>query len=309
MLSLKNIFSTNTSYFKKLHTSQILNSAILIDGKKIAEEIKKELKQNVDTWINNGYKKPKLVAILVGNDPSSKVYVKNKMNAAKFIGIESNTISMDDEITQAQLIQQIVQLNEDPSVDGILVQLPLPKGIEQREICEAIIPEKDVDGFHSTNIGNLTLNNSSIIPATALAVVELIKRIHFDTIGKNAVIIGRSKHVGLPIALLLHADSKGESGALDMTTTICHRYTPKSELVRFTKSADLIVSAAGREHLITQEMVKPGACIIDVAIIQKDLQNIPGGVGPMTVAMLMKNTVNAAKRRAANVRAKVFMSN
>lgn len=208
---------------------------MIIDGTKIAEEIQEELKVVVDTCTNAGKKRPKLVAILVGNHPPSKAYVGRKMKAAKSIGkilflssttfaslnsranllcqssgIESYTIHLGESIKQADLLKEIDSLNRDPSVDGVLVQLPLPKGMNEKEVCQAIIPKKDVDGFHLENLGNLTLDNSSIAPATALAVKELVLRSKIETFGKNAVVVGRSKHVGLPIALLLHADGKGD---------------------------------------------------------------------------------------------------
>lgn len=320
MISCKNIFSVVPQRFaRKLHLSKARQEAVIIDGKKIAEDIQEELKVVVSTCINAGKKRPKLVAILVGNHPSSKAYIGRKMQAAKAIGIESYTIHLGENISQAELLKEIDILNKDPSVDGVLVQLPLPKGMNEREVCQAIVPKKDVDGFHLQNLGNLTLDNSSIVPATALAVKELVLRSKIDTFGKNAVVVGRSKHVGLPIALLLHADGKGETGALDMTTTICHRYTPHTELEKFTKLADLVVVAAGVPGLITKEMIKPGACVIDVGITRVKTANgkyrlvgdvdydgvkevaghitpVPGGVGPMTVAMLMKNTVTAAMR-------------
>lgn len=300
-----------------MHLSHIRQEAVIIDGQKIATEIQEELKAVVDTCMNAGKKRPKLVAILVGNHPSSKAYVGRKMKAAKSVGIESYTIHLGENITQVDLLKEIDGLNRDPTVDGVLVQLPLPNGMNEKEVCQAIIPRKDVDGFHLENLGNLTLDSRSIVPATALAVRELVIRSKIETFGKNAVVVGRSKHVGLPIALLLHSDCKGETGALDMTTTICHRHTPHTELEKFTKLADLVVVAAGVPGLITKEMVKPGACIIDVGITRvktadgkhrlvgdvdydgvKEVAGyitpVPGGVGPMTVAMLMKNTVTAA---------------
>ncbi|EZA53043.1 hypothetical protein DMN91_002725 [Ooceraea biroi] len=326
MFSWRNIFSVVSQRFaRKLHLSKTRQEAVIIDGKKIAEEIQDELKAVVYTCISAGKKRPKLVAILVGNHPSSKAYIGRKMQAAKAIGIESYTIHLGESISQAELLKEIDTLNKDPSVDGVLVQLPLPKGMNEREVCQAITPKKDVDGFHLQNLGNLTLDNSSIVPATALAVKELVLRSKIETFGKNAVVVGRSKHVGLPIALLLHADGKGETGALDMTTTICHRHTPHTELEKFTKLADLVVVAAGVPGLITKEMIKPGACVIDVGITRVktadgkyrlvgdvDYDNVkevaghitpvPGGVGPMTVAMLMKNTVTAAMSNQEDVK-------
>ncbi|XP_076474400.1 bifunctional methylenetetrahydrofolate dehydrogenase/cyclohydrolase, mitochondrial isoform X1 [Bombus vancouverensis nearcticus] len=316
---------------RQLHTSQILQKAVIINGKEIADEIQNELKATIQDWINNNRKRPKLVAIKVGNDPASKVYVERKMKAANFIGIQNYVIHLKENNSQQDLIKEIDYLNKDENVDGIIVQLPLPKHMNEHEICQAIVPNKDVDGFHLENLGNLALNNSRFIPATALAVKELIIRSNIETFGKNAVVVGRSKHVGLPIALLLHADSKGikhEIGALDMTTTICHRHTPHTELEKFTKLADLVVVAAGIPGLITKEMIKPGACVIDVGITRIKMDNkyklvgdvdfenvqaiaghitpVPGGVGPMTVVMLMKNTILAAKRNYNNSKSSVL---
>ena len=309
---------TFQSPLRHLHTSKVLQEAIIIDGKQIATEIQNELKTSLSTWINETKKRPKLVAIIVGDHPASKTYVARKMKAANFIGIENYTIHLEENIMQQELIQKIDNLNKDQTVDGIIVQLPLAKHINEQEVCQTIAPNKDVDGFHLKNLGSLALNSSGIVPATALAVKELIVRSNIETFGRNAVVVGRSKHVGLPIALLLHADSKDETGALDMTTTICHRHTPHIELEKFTKLADLIVVAAGIPGLITKEMVKPGACIIDVGITRVLINNkyklvgdvefdsvkeiagyitpVPGGVGPMTVAMLMKNTILATKQ-------------
>ncbi|XP_006564486.1 bifunctional methylenetetrahydrofolate dehydrogenase/cyclohydrolase, mitochondrial isoform X4 [Apis mellifera] len=318
----KNLSLLLHTRLKQLHTSNILQNAIIIDGKKIANKIQNELKITVDNWINDNKKRPKLVAIKVGNNPASKIYVEKKIKAANFIGIENYTIHLDEKSSQQDIINEIDNLNKDKTVDGILVQLPLIKHMNEQEVCQAIIPSKDVDGFHLENLGNLALNRNGIIPATALAVKELIIRNNIETFGKNAVVVGRSKHVGLPIALLLHGDSKDRTGALDMTTTICHRHTPHTELEKFTKLADLVVVAAGIPGLITKEMIKPGACIIDVGITRIKMDNkykivgdvdfenvksiagyitpVPGGVGPMTVAMLMKNTILAANKNYEN---------
>ncbi|XP_051154529.1 bifunctional methylenetetrahydrofolate dehydrogenase/cyclohydrolase, mitochondrial isoform X2 [Leptopilina boulardi] len=292
--------------------------AAIIDGNSIAKQIEKEISTSVESWVKSGKRRPKLVAIIVGDDPASKVYVSRKIKVAKAVGIEAETLTFDKNISQKLLLNAIYNLNNDTNVDGILVQLPVPPSMDERKICEAVMPSKDVDGFHSENMGKLCVDSDSIVPATALGVKELIVRSRFDTFGKNAVVIGRSKHVGLPIAMLLHSDGKGETGALDMTTTICHRYTPPEELKRHVKLADVIVSAAGVPGLVTQDMIKPGACVIDVGITrvntekgQKllgdvDFENVkkiaghitpvPGGVGPMTVVMLMKNTLKAAEK-------------
>lgn len=319
MFSLKRIFSiTSKSNIKKLHTSNLLCDAIIIDGNKISKKIQDELKNDINAWVNTGNKRPKLVAILVGEDPASQKYVQRKMKFASYVGIESYSIRLGENTSQQALLENINSLNEDPSVDGIIVQLPLPKGLNEKDICRAISPKKDVDGFHFENIGNLTLDNKGIIPATALGVKELIVRSKIETFGKHAVVIGRSKHVGLPVALLLHADGKGATQGLDMTTTICHINTPPDQLRQMTKLADLVVVATGVPGLITQEMIKPGACVIDVGINRVkdkssnkyilvgdvDYENVkkvagyitpvPGGVGPMTVAMLLKNTFSVA---------------
>ncbi|XP_026827396.1 bifunctional methylenetetrahydrofolate dehydrogenase/cyclohydrolase, mitochondrial isoform X2 [Ooceraea biroi] len=298
--------------------------AVIIDGKKVAKEIQDELKAVVYTCISAGKKRPKLVAILVGNRPSSKTYIRGKMEAAKAIGIESYTIYLGESISQAVLLKQIDILNKDPSVDGVLVQLPLPKGMNEREVCQAITPQKDVESFHPQNLGNLTLDNSSIVPAIALAVKELVLRSKIETVGKKIVVVGRCTHVALPIALLLHAVAKGETGAHDMTN-ICHPCTPYTELEKFTKLADLVVVAVGVPGVITKEMIKPGACVIDVGITRVktadgkyrlvgdvDYDNVkevaghitpvPDGVGPMRLAMLMKNTVTAAMRNQEDVK-------
>lgn len=158
----------------------------------------------------NGEKRPRLIAVLVGDHPASKAYVGRKVKAAKTVGIDSETLKFDNSVTQEELLRKVQKLNNDPKVDGILVQLPVPEHINEREVCQAVTPTKDVDGFHLSNIGNLALNNKGIIPATALGVKELIVRSNIPTFGKNAVVIGRSKHVGLPIALLLHSDGNGD---------------------------------------------------------------------------------------------------
>lgn len=326
MLKLKSVFGI-VSQSKRSHVPTTLlknivrynHQATIIDGKRIAEDIQNELSVVVKTWVAAGKKKPKFVAILVGNHPASQAYVGRKVKTAREIGIDAEKYHLNEDVLEEEVLNQIDMLNKDNTVDGIIVQLPVPAHIDEKKLCDAISPDKDVDGFHRTNIGSLTLDRESIIPATALGVKELIVRSKIETFGKNAVVIGRSKHVGLPIAILLSSDGKGETRALDMTTTICHRYTPPEELVRFTKSADLVVAAAGVPGLITKDMIKPGACVIDVGIsrVQEgnklvlrgdvDFNNVkevaghitpvPGGVGPMTVAMLMKNTIVATIKR------------
>ncbi|KAL2742155.1 guanine nucleotide-binding protein subunit beta-like protein 1 isoform X3 [Vespula maculifrons] len=312
-------------YVEAYNCKYLMAAAGKDNGNAISKQIKEELRSDIDAWISVGNKKPKLVAILVGENPASQTYVQRKMESANFItrlGIESYTINLKENTTQNILLENINNLNEDPSVDGIIVQLPLPKGLNEKEVCQAISPKKDVDGFHLENIGNLTLDSKGIIPATVLGVKELIVRSNIKTFGKHAVVIGRSKHVGLPIALLLHADGRGATGGLDMTTTICHINTPSDQLKQMTRLADLVVVAAGVPGLVTKDMIKPGACVIDVGInrvkdkasnrnilvgdvdyenvkkVAQYITPVPGGVGPMTVTMLLKNTFAVAMKNS-----------
>ncbi|XP_046406479.1 bifunctional methylenetetrahydrofolate dehydrogenase/cyclohydrolase, mitochondrial [Ischnura elegans] len=294
--------------------------AKIIDGRKIAKDIYKELKTELDEWMALGHRRPTLVAILVGENPASQIYIRNKMRAAKGVGIKSTTEKYPEVITEGQLLDRVRMLNANKDVDGILVQLPLPDHISESAVCNTIDPNKDVDGFHLVNVGRLCLDLKSIIPCTPYGVQEILKRAGIETFGKHAVVCGRSKNVGMPIAVLLHADGSGETSAMDATTTICHRYTPPALLAMLTKCADIVITAAGVPNLVTPDMVKPGACIIDVGInrvtdpttgksrligdvdfegvkeVAGHITPVPGGVGPVTVAMLMKNTFLAAKR-------------
>lgn len=199
------------SYRSRINSFKIFLrcDAVVISGKQIAKEIRDDLKIIVDTWVASGRKRPRLSAILVGNDPASEVYIGRKVKAASSIGIRAETILLNSDIKEAELISKIRSLNEDPDVDGVLVQLPLPKGLNEKIACETVCPTKDVDGFHSENLGLLSSDSEGFVPATALAVRELILRSGVQTLGGNAVVIGRSKHVGLPTALLLHANGKG----------------------------------------------------------------------------------------------------
>ncbi|XP_047532287.1 bifunctional methylenetetrahydrofolate dehydrogenase/cyclohydrolase 2, mitochondrial isoform X2 [Vanessa atalanta] len=295
--------------------------ARVLDGKALAKEIKDELKIKILDWINIGHRAPSLRCIIVGNDPASHTYVKNKIQAASDVGIEAETIKYDETFTEDALIAAIESLNRDKNVDGILVQLPLPGGIDERKVCNTVAPEKDVDGFHITNVGQLSLDMPTIVPATALAVIEMLKRFKIETFGRNAVVVGRSKNVGMPIAMMLHSDGNHDSGlGMDATVTICHRYTPAEQLELHCRNADIIVTATGIPKLIKANMVKPGATIIDVGITRVQSEQgktklvgdvdydevskiagavtpVPGGVGPMTVAMLMQNTFQAAQKQ------------
>ncbi|KAL5239562.1 hypothetical protein ACI65C_006972 [Semiaphis heraclei] len=307
-------------FTKNFHSSSIRLNATVIDGKSIANTILNELRLETQEWVLKGNRPPHLVAVLVGQNPASKIYVSNKMKAAKVVGIETNTMKFSASTSENELLACIKCLNHDENVDGILVQLPLPDHITERTLCNAVAPHKDVDGFNIVNIGRFCLDMQCLGPCTPLGVHELIRRTGISTLGKNAVVCGRSKNVGMPIAMLLHADNAGETSAMDATTTICHRYTPPDQLALFTKTADIIVSAAGVPNLIRADMVKPGAAIIDVGITRVEdpktsksylvgdvdfdkvkevagyITPVPGGVGPMTVAMLMRNTIAAAKK-------------
>lgn len=295
--------------------------AQLIDGKAIAAQIRAELREEVKQFVAAGNRAPQLTAILVGEDPASETYVSNKMKAAKEIGIDSVTKRIPASTKEQELLDLIEKLNKEDTVDGILVQLPLPSHMRERVICNAVTCGKDVDGFNEINVGRMCLDMESVIPCTPLGVQELIKRSNIETFGKNAVVVGRSKNVGMPIAMLLSSDGRNETKAMDATVTICHRYTPRSELEKYCKLADIIVTATGVPGLVTADMVKDGACIIDVGItritdangknklvgdvdfeevkkVAGHITPVPGGVGPMTVAMLMKNTIEAAKKLA-----------
>uniref|UniRef100_A0A8B9F767 methenyltetrahydrofolate cyclohydrolase n=1 Tax=Amazona collaria TaxID=241587 RepID=A0A8B9F767_9PSIT len=303
-----------------LRTFSCCSAATIISGTKLAQQVLKEIQRDVELWISFGNKRPHLTVILVGDNPASHIYVRNKIKAATAVGISSEIILRPKDISQEELLDMTVKLNKNSRVSGLLVQLPLPDHIEERAVCNAIAPEKDVDGFHIMNIGRLCLDQPSIIPATAAAVWEIIKRTGIQTFGKNVVVAGRSKNVGMPISMLLHTDGEHERPGGDATVTIAHRYTPKEQLKIHTQLADIIIVAAGIPKLITADMVKEGAAVIDVGInhihdpltgktklvgdvdfeeVKKKaafITPVPGGVGPMTVAMLLKNTLIVAKK-------------
>ncbi|XP_037732836.1 bifunctional methylenetetrahydrofolate dehydrogenase/cyclohydrolase, mitochondrial isoform X1 [Drosophila subpulchrella] len=299
------------------------NMAQIIDGKGIAQEIRTQLGQELKELVAAGYPVPHLTAVIVGEDPASEKYVANKMVACQEVGISSETKRLPASTTQEELLQVIDDLNKDQRVTGVLVQLPVPEHINERTICNAVDVDKDVDGFNELNMGRLALDMDGIIPATPLGVKRLLEHLNIETHGRNAVVVGRSKNVSLPMAILLHADGKYATKALDATVTICHRYTPAKELARHCRQADIIVVAVGKPGLITKDMVKPGACVIDVGInrikdetagkfklvgdvdfevrqVAGHITPVPGGVGPMTVAMLMQNTLKAAKKQFCN---------
>ncbi|XP_056459069.1 probable bifunctional methylenetetrahydrofolate dehydrogenase/cyclohydrolase 2 isoform X2 [Gadus chalcogrammus] len=285
----------------------------------MARQLHREIQRDVEELVTQGNMRPHLGVILVGDDPASRTYVKNKTRAASILGISSDTVVRPGTVSQKELLGIIDQMNRDWRVSGLLVQLPLPAHIDERAVCNAIAPEKDVDGFHIVNIGKLCLDQRSMIPATPAAVWEIIRRAGIETAGKNVVVAGRSKNVGMPIAMLLHTDRYHERPGGDATVTIAHRCTPRERLKELTGLADIVIAAAGIPGLITADMVKDGATVIDVGINRVRDQKtgkmrligdvdfeavkekaafitpVPGGVGPMTVAMLMKNTVMAAR--------------
>ncbi|XP_052765129.1 bifunctional methylenetetrahydrofolate dehydrogenase/cyclohydrolase, mitochondrial-like isoform X1 [Mya arenaria] len=300
-------------------TSRCLTAKI-INGTAMSKEIKEEVKAEVEELKAAGKRPPHLSVILVGANPASQTYVKNKFKAADYTGITSELINLPGDTSQDSLLAEIDRLNKDSSVDGLLVQLPVPDHIVEKKIMNSVAPHKDVDGFHTLNVGCFCVDEKSFIPATPAGVMEMLRRSGIETFGKNAVVCGRSKNVGMPIAMLLHADGIYDTKAGDATTTICHRYTPPEQLAVFTKNADIIVVATGIPGLIKGSMIKKGCTVIDVGINRvKDektgkmklvgdcdfescsevagyITPVPGGVGPMTVAMLMKNTLQAYKR-------------
>lgn len=280
-------------------------SAQILDGKALAAEIRSEVKTQVAALAEKGVSTA-LAVILVGDDSASQVYVRNKIKACADTGIRSLEFRMPAETTQQQLLAKIAELNADESVDGILVQLPLPKQINADAVISAIDPAKDVDGFHVANAGALVTGKQGFVPCTPFGVMRLIEKSGVNPRGKSAVIVGRSNIVGKPMALLLLA--------ADATVTVAHSYTP--DLSAVTRNADILVAAVGRAKLIKADMVKPGAVVIDVGMnrdengklcgdvdfaevkeIAGSITPVPGGVGPMTIAMLMQNTVLAAQMR------------
>ncbi len=284
----------------------------LLDGKATSEEIKKELSLAILDRKENGQKIPHLAAIIVGNDGGSITYVNAKVKACDEIGFESSLIKYDNSIAEEVLLAKIKELNEDDLIDGFIVQLPLPKHINELNITQAIDPKKDVDGFHPVNLGNMILNIPSFLPATPAGIVELLKRNNIETKGKNCVIIGRSNIVGQPLSILLSKNT--DPG--NCTVTLAHSYTKNLKEICLT--ADILVAAIGRPGFVTEEMVKTGAVVIDVGTTRVpdpskaagwylsgdvDFVNVapkcsfitpvPGGVGPMTIASLMINTLKA----------------
>ena len=286
----------------------------LIDGKATAAKIKEEIAQEVEQIVANGGKRPHLAAVLVGHDGGSETYVKNKVLACEACGFKSTLIRYEDNITEQELLDCVKKLNEDDDVDGFIVQLPLPKHIDEQKIIEAIDYRKDVDGFHPINVGRMAIGLPCFISATPLGIITLLRRYNLETSGKKCVVLGRSNIVGKPMAQLMMQKQYG-----DATVTVCHSHS--KNLKEECREADIIIAAIGRPDFVTADMVKKGAVIIDVGTTRVPdasrksgfrlngdvkfdevsplcsyITPVPGGVGPMTICSLMKNTLAAGKK-------------
>ena len=284
----------------------------IIDGKQISEQIKKEIAAEVADMIDHGIPAPHLAAVIVGDDGASKTYVASKEKACHSVGMTSSVYRLPATTTEKEVLDLVEFLNNDPEIDGYIIQLPLPKHIDENKVINAIKPEKDVDGFTSINAGRMQLGQPCYIPATPNGIMELIKRSEIETVGKNVVVLGRSNIVGTPMAILM--SRKG----IDSTVTLCHSRT--KNLPEITRQADILVAAIGKQGFVTADMVKPGAVVIDVGIHRIDdpsspkgykilgdvdydevykvaskITPVPGGVGPMTIVSLLQNTLKAAK--------------
>lgn len=285
----------------------------IIDGKVTAATIKAEIAEEVKRIVANGGKRPHLAAVLVGHDGGSETYVKNKVLACEVCGFQSSLIRYEDDVTEAELLACVDRLNQDPTVDGFIVQLPLPAHIDAQKVTERIDPRKDVDGFTPVNVGRMVIGLPCYVPATPKGIIELLRRYHIETSGKRCVVLGRSNIVGKPMAMLMMQKAYG-----DATVTVCHSHS--ATLKEECRQADIIVAAIGRPGFVTADMVKPGAVVIDVgttrvpdatrpkgfrlsgdvdfehvAPLCSAITPVPGGVGPMTICMLMLNTLQAAK--------------
>lgn len=292
---------------------------ILLDGKQTSADIKVEIAAAVLKIKEQGKRAPHLAAILVGTNGASMTYVGAKVKACERVGIDSTLIDLPEDTSEETLLTQIHSLNDNPAIDGFIVQLPLPKHIDEQKVLMAVHPDKDVDGFHPTNVGRMALDLPTFLPATPYGIMELLERYKVPTSGKQVVVIGRSHIVGRPMSILM--SQKRPAG--DATVTLAHSRT--TNLAELTLKADIVVAALGIPEFLTAEMVKPGAVIIDVGITRvpdetkkrgyriagdvhfesvakkaSHITPVPGGVGPMTIAMLLKNTLLACERRADN---------
>lgn len=291
-------------------------SYTLLDGKKVSDEMRKEIAADVQAIVEAGYEPPHLAAILVGHDGGSETYVKNKMKTCNELGFKSTLVRFEEDVTEAELLDKVNEMNHDDTLDGFIVQLPLPSHIDEQKVIEAVDPSKDVDGFHPVNVGKMSIGLPGFVSATPSGIMELLKRYDIDTDGKHCVVLGRSNIVGKPVAMLMM--HKGNPG--NATVTVCHSRTKNiSEICR---SADIIIAALGSPHFVKEDMVKDGAVVVDVGTTRVpdssrksgfrltgdvDFDNVaphcsyitpvPGGVGPMTIISLMKNTLISARRR------------
>lgn len=278
--------------------------ATIMDGKALSLKLKEQMKQRIAQLKQQGIN-PKLVVVLVGDNSASQVYVRNKHKSCDEVGIESEVITMPEQTTQQELLEVVERLNQDETVDGILVQLPLPKQIDEKTVLRSILPEKDVDGFHPVNVGLLSIGDECFAPATPSGIIAMFQEYGIDIAGKNCVVIGRSNIVGKPMAALLLKNNA--------TVTICHSKT--EDLASYTCRADVVIVATGRRHTLTAEMVKEGAVVVDVGMNRNEqgklcgdvdyeevkekasfITPVPGGVGPMTITELLENTIQAAQR-------------
>ncbi len=289
---------------------------ILLDGKKTSQDIKQEIAVEVKSRKEKGLKIPHLAAVIVGNDGASMTYVNSKVKSCQQIGFNSTLIELPEDTTEEQLLHEIDALNKDADIDGFIVQLPLPKQIDEQKVLMAVDPDKDVDGFHPVNVGKMTLDLPAFLPATPAGIMELLERYEIETSGKNVVVIGRSHIVGRPMSILLSQKRKVGNA----TVTITHSRT--KDLASITREADIVVAALGMAEFLTGDMVKDGVTIIDVGITRVPdetkkrgyrlagdvhfesvskkasyITPVPGGVGPMTIAMLLKNTLKACQNR------------
>lgn len=282
---------------------------MILDGKQLSQELKDEMRQEVDALAKEYGRRPCLMVVIVGNNPASQSYVRGKIKATEYVGFDGSLVSLPEDVTEDALIAEIERLNQDEQVDGILVQLPLPKHISEDRVIASISPEKDVDGFHATNVARLWLNQPCIVPCTPKGVIVMLDRAGIEISGKNAVVVGRSNIVGKPVAKLL----------LDRNATVTIAHSRTKNLKEVCRQADILVAAVGRPLMLTADYIKPGAAVIDVGInrledgrlvgdvdfegakeIAGAITPVPGGVGPMTITMLMRNTIECFLRRMNN---------
>jgi methylenetetrahydrofolate dehydrogenase (NADP+)/methenyltetrahydrofolate cyclohydrolase len=288
---------------------------IILDGKKTSHDIKEEIAVEVNSIVSSGGKTPHLSAILVGSDGASETYVNAKVKACAKVGFQSTLIRLSEDVSEEDLLAEVKKINDNSDIDGLIVQLPLPKHINEMKVTEAIDPKKDVDGFHPSNIGRMALNLPTYLPATPAGILELLKRYDVETSGKHCVVIGRSHIVGSPMSILMSRNNNPGN----CTVTLTHSRT--QNLKGITKTADILIVALGKAEFVTSDMIKEGVCIIDVGITRvrsdktksgwkllgdvnfEDVKEkcsfitpVPGGVGPMTIAMLLQNTLISTKK-------------